>query len=157
MIGNGVTQNGGRRTRVTTEGRALPLFMSASRSRVIERVQMSAATSRELQKYLRWAAKLANLTKDEAQVMMLDRAIGEFLRKDDAWQAEKASNGSGDDGGEGSGEDAEDADEAPTPRPSVNGQAWRQSSPPAAPRGTTEVSEVSSKTSSTSTDTPKAK
>ena len=83
----------GRRKRGAGEARRLPLFMSAGRSRVNEQVAMSATTARERQRYLRWAAATARVTRDEAEVMMLDRALGDFMKRDEAWQIEKAATG----------------------------------------------------------------
>jgi hypothetical protein len=106
MAGNGETKRG-RRKRVSAEGQTLPAFMSASRSRVSERVVMSAATSREMSQYLRWASELARVGRDEAQVMMLDRSLGDFMKRDEAWQAEKAVRGAAEDkGDDAAGEDA---------------------------------------------------
>jgi hypothetical protein len=86
----------GRRRRVAKDGQALPLFMSAGRSRVSERVGMSAATSREMQRYLKWASEVTGLSWDEAQVMMLERALLDYFKKDEAWQAQKSSGAAGD-------------------------------------------------------------
>jgi hypothetical protein len=93
MQGNGESK-GSRRKRVAKEGQRLPLFMSAGRSRVTESVAMSAATAREKQRYLKWAAEAAGVSREEAEVMMLDRAIGDYMKKDEGWLMEKADRGS---------------------------------------------------------------
>jgi hypothetical protein len=93
MQGNGDSK-GSRRKRVAKEGQRLPLFMSAGRSRVTESVAMSAATAREKQRYLKWAAEAAGVSREEAEVMMLDRAIGDYMKKDEGWLMEKADRGS---------------------------------------------------------------
>jgi hypothetical protein len=79
-----------RRARAAHDGPLLPLFMTASRSRLTEQVRMSAGTFKELQNYLGWAGEAARVSPDEAQVMTLDRAIGDYLKRDEAWQLEKA-------------------------------------------------------------------
>jgi hypothetical protein len=83
----------GRHKRAANEVSRLPLFMSAGRSRVSENVAMSAATAREKQRYLRWASEAARVSREEAEVMMLDRALGDFMKRDEAWQIEKAAVG----------------------------------------------------------------
>jgi hypothetical protein len=90
MAGNAELQNG-RRRKVTREGQALPLFMSAGRNRVSEPVFMSLSTSREMNRYVRWASEAARVGRGEAQAMMLDRAIWDYIKKDEAWQAEKSA------------------------------------------------------------------
>jgi hypothetical protein len=78
-----------RRRRIATDGPAMPLFMTASRSRVTERVAMSAPVCSEMQSYLRWAVEVSRFSPEEVQVMMLDRALTDYLKRDRAWQAEK--------------------------------------------------------------------
>ena len=70
------------------EPQTRPLIVSAARSRVSERLAMSAKTARELRSYVKWAAKAAGMTEDEAMVLTLDRAVTELLRKDELWQAQ---------------------------------------------------------------------
>ena len=127
-MSSGEGQNS-RRKRIIKEGQALPLFLSAARSRVSERVVMSAVTSRELQRYLRWASAAAGLGRDEAQVMLLDRAIGDYMKRDEAWQVEKGAAGVADDEASAAhGQDRSAPMQVPAPaRPSV------QPSPPRAP------------------------
>jgi hypothetical protein len=56
-----------------------PLIISAARSRVTMEVVMSAPISRELRRYVAWAAKEARLAEDEAMALTLDRAITDLL------------------------------------------------------------------------------
>ncbi|HEY0714065.1 MAG TPA: hypothetical protein VGF45_15400 [Polyangia bacterium] len=86
--------------------------------------------------------------------MMLDRAIGEFLRKDEAWQAEKASSGSGDDAAEDCAGEAAERDAAPPPRTPGAAQSWRQSSPAPAARVAAEATDASAKGSPAPTAEP---
>jgi hypothetical protein len=144
MLGNGEFQ-GERRRRIQKESQALPLFMTAGKSRVSESVTMSASTSREMQRYLRWAAEAARIGRDEAQVMMLDRAIVDYLKKDDAWQAHKGAVGGNEAGDDAAGEAAmsagggrtSDAPRAPTPGagPRVGGGQADGNAKPPGPEG----------------------
>ena len=84
---------GGKGKRGAGEVQRLPLFMSAGRSRVNEQVVMSATLASEKRRYLRWAAAAARLTREEAEVMLLDRALGDFMKRDEGWQIEKAALG----------------------------------------------------------------
>jgi hypothetical protein len=127
MLGNGESTSG-RRRRVTKEGQALPLFMTAGRSRTTEQVTLSVRTSNEMHKYLRWASEAAGMSRDEAQIMMLDRALGDYLKKDEAWQAEKAATGTAG-GGEDAAEDGQGGSGArvqpPPPRPAASSPSAR--------------------------------
>jgi hypothetical protein len=87
MLGNGEPK--GRGKRVRREKQTRPLIVSAARSRVSERVTMSAPTARELRSYVRWAAKAARIDEDEAQVLTLDHAVTALLKRDELWQAQK--------------------------------------------------------------------
>jgi hypothetical protein len=58
MSGNGESDKA-RRSRMAREGQRLPLFMSAARSRLSERVAISVAMSAEMEKYLKWACEAA--------------------------------------------------------------------------------------------------
>jgi hypothetical protein len=91
MIGSGET--GKRKKRVKREPQWQPLIVSAARTRVTMEVAMSAPMSRELRRYIKWAAKEARLTEDEAMVLTLDRAIGDLLRRDELWQAHEPGDG----------------------------------------------------------------
>jgi hypothetical protein len=108
MLGNGEPK--GRGKRVRREKQTRPLIVSAARSRVSERVTMSAPTARELRSYVRWAAKAARIDEDEALVLTLDHAVTALLKRDELWQTQKGQ------------ETGEDDDERPgatasAPRP----------------------------------------
>jgi hypothetical protein len=150
MLGNGESQNE-RRRRITKESQALPLFMTAGKSRVSEPVMMSASTSREMQRYLRWAAEVARMGRDDAQVMMLDRAIVDYLKRDEAWQAYKASTDSNDGG------DDATADPAPATGNVRITPAPRPAAPPAGPRPGDGQGDIGSKAAQSETGGPKAK
>lgn len=81
------TKKSGRGKRTKREPQTRPLIVSAARSRVVEKLVISAPTCKELRAYVRWAANLARIAEDEAMVLTLDRAIGDLLRKDELWQS----------------------------------------------------------------------
>jgi hypothetical protein len=89
-----MTEKGGKKKKTKADGQLRPLIVSAARSRVTEEVTMSAATSRDLARYVRWAAKEARLTQDEAMTLTLDRAIGDLFKRDEAWQQARVVDGS---------------------------------------------------------------
>lgn len=78
--------NGKERTRIKSDNQVLPLIVSAARSRVREPILMSAATSRDLRRYVKWAAGQTRMSSDEVMVLTLDKAIGDLLKRDEAWQ-----------------------------------------------------------------------
>jgi hypothetical protein len=86
-------KSAGNRKKVNEGTQLRPLIVSAARSRVSETVTMSAATSRELAAYVRWASKAAGLSIGEALTMTVDRSIGDFLKRDEAWQQAKGEQG----------------------------------------------------------------
>lgn len=112
MLGNGQTPGRGKRVRKEPQKR--PLIVSAARSRVTERVAMSAVTARDLRNYVRWASKEAVIDEDEAMVLTLDRAIADLLKKDELYQSWKAMTDGGD--------DDEEPSRAPVTPPAVKGQ-----------------------------------
>jgi hypothetical protein len=68
----------------------MPLFLGAARSRVKREIAMSAATSRELDSYIEWASTRAIMPSDEVLIRIVDHALVEYLKKDGAWQNERA-------------------------------------------------------------------
>jgi len=68
----------------------MPLFLGAARSRVKREIAMSAATSRELDSYIDWASARAMMPGDEVLVRIFDHALVEYLKKDAAWQNDRA-------------------------------------------------------------------
>jgi hypothetical protein len=96
-----MTENGKKKV-MRQAAQVRPLIVSASRSRVTQEVSMSASTSRDLMAYARWAAKEAGMTTEEAVILTVDRAVGDLLRKDDAWQKARARVGVPAERGEGS-------------------------------------------------------
>ena len=107
-----------RRRVVATRSPALPLFMTASRSRLTERVSMSAPVCREMQSYIRWGVEVSRFSSEEVQVMMLDRALTDYLKKDGAWQAEKTRRAA-----EGAGPMAEGSTASEAPAQGRDGRA----------------------------------
>ncbi len=79
-----------RRGRPPTPVPTMPLFLGAARSRVKREIAMSAATSRELDSYIDWASARAMMPSDEVLVRIVDHALVEYLKKDSAWQNERA-------------------------------------------------------------------
>lgn len=63
----------------------MPLIVSNARSRVTEKVVMSAPTARDLRGYVEWASSKIGIPQDEAMILLLDRALGEFFKKDRLW------------------------------------------------------------------------
>lgn len=63
----------------------MPLIVSTARSRVTEKLVMSALAARDLHAYVEWASSKIGIPEDEAMILTLDRAIGEFLKKDRLW------------------------------------------------------------------------
>jgi hypothetical protein len=86
-------KSAGNRKKVNEGAPLRPLIVSAARSRVSETVTMSASTSRELAAYVRWASRAAGLSIGEALTMTVDRSIGDFLKRDEAWQQAKGDQG----------------------------------------------------------------
>ncbi len=69
----------------TTGTQTMPLIVSNARSRVTEKVVMSAIAARDLRAYVEWASSKIGIPEDEAMILTLDRALGEFLKKDRLW------------------------------------------------------------------------
>lgn len=84
------TTNPPRRGRPPAPVPTMPLFLGAARSRVKREIAMSAATSRELDSYIDWASARAMMPSDEVLVRIIDHALVEYLKKDSAWQNERA-------------------------------------------------------------------
>jgi hypothetical protein len=83
----------------------VPLIVAESRSRVREEVVMPAHTSRLLKRYVRWASKQGEITKEEAMSLTLSMAIDGLLKRDPGWAEAKRNE-----------EDGTDEDEAPMPK-----------------------------------------
>ncbi len=79
-----------RRGRPPAPVPTMPLFLGAARSRVKREIAMSAATSRELDSYIDWASARAMMPSEEVLVRIVDHALVEYLKKDPAWQNERA-------------------------------------------------------------------
>ena len=79
-----------RRGRPPAPVPTMPLFLGAARSRVKREIAMSAATLRELDGYIDWASARAMMPSDEVLVRIVDHALVEYLKKDPAWQNERA-------------------------------------------------------------------
>lgn len=79
-----------KRGRPPAQVPTMPLFLGAARSRVKREIAMSAATSRELDSYIDWASARAMMPVDEVLVRIVDHALVEYLKKDLAWQNERA-------------------------------------------------------------------
>ena len=73
----------GRPRSTTTQ--TMPLIVSNARSRVTEKVVMSAIAARDLHDYIEWASSKIGIPPDEAMILTLDRALGEFFKKDRLW------------------------------------------------------------------------
>ena len=95
----GITRKGARPMDTTTLPRrgvppgpvpTMPLFLGAARSRVKRELAMSGATSRELDSYIDWASARAMMPSDEVLVRIVEHALVEYLKKDAAWQNERA-------------------------------------------------------------------
>lgn len=65
----------------------LPSIISAARSRVEKRVLMGAPTARELTEYISWVKDVAKMPHEEVMILTIDKALGEFFRRDRGWQA----------------------------------------------------------------------
>jgi hypothetical protein len=79
-----------RRGRPPAPVPTMPLFLGAARSRVKREIAMSAATSRELDSYIDWASARAMMPGDEVLVRIFDHALVEYIKKDAAWQNDRA-------------------------------------------------------------------
>jgi hypothetical protein len=79
-----------RRGRPPAPVPTMPLFLGAARSRVKREIAMSGATSRELDSYIDWASARATMPSDEVLVRIVEHALVEYLKKDAAWQNERA-------------------------------------------------------------------
>ena len=79
-----------RRGRPPAPVPTMPLFLGAARSRVKREIAMSGATSRELDSYIDWASARAMMPSDEVLVRIVEHALVEYLKKDAAWQNERA-------------------------------------------------------------------
>jgi hypothetical protein len=85
-LSNGEAPPSGRKMgRPKTATQTMPLIVSNARSRVTEKVAMSAVASRDLRAYVEWASSKIGIPEDEAMILTLDRALGEFLKKDRLW------------------------------------------------------------------------
>lgn len=84
------TTSPSRRGRPPAPVPTMPLFLGAARSRVKRDIAMSAVTSRELDGYIEWASTRALMPADEVLVRIVDHALTEYLKKDSAWQNERA-------------------------------------------------------------------
>lgn len=69
----------------STGVQTMPLIVSTARSRVTEKLVLSALAARDLHAYVEWASGKIGIPQDEAMILTLDRAIGEFLKKDRLW------------------------------------------------------------------------
>ena len=69
----------------------LPSIISGARSRVEIRVFMGAPTARELSEYVGWVTNVAKMPQEEVLILTMDKALGDFFRRDRGWQATRAA------------------------------------------------------------------
>lgn len=78
---------GGRKPRAP---QTLPLILSQARNRVTKEVPMDGETYNLIESYGAWAANKGGLTKDEAIVLLLEKAVSSFIKKDTLFNTETA-------------------------------------------------------------------
>lgn len=78
-----------KRGRPKNPAQTMPLIMGTIRSRVIEKLSMSAFMARELRRYVTWASGKIGISETDAMILTLDRCIGDFLKRDKIWQDQK--------------------------------------------------------------------
>jgi hypothetical protein len=79
-----MAKNGKGRPRKT--GQTKPLIFDTIRSRVTRQLTMSAKTAQLLQNYVEWAAEYAEEAKEDAEILLLDKALGQFIERDVLFQ-----------------------------------------------------------------------
>lgn len=66
----------------------MPLILSATRVRVSKELPMDGETAALVDSYSSWASKVGGITKDEAIMLLLGKAIPAFTKKDNLFQQE---------------------------------------------------------------------
>lgn len=59
-----------------------PLIFARALPKVTRELSMEASTALLIEDYASWAAETGGITKDEACVLLIDRSIDAFVRKD---------------------------------------------------------------------------
>ena len=59
-----------------------PLIFQRVKSKVSRQIPMSAKTAKMLENYITWAADCAGADKNEALVLTVDQAFGQFFKRD---------------------------------------------------------------------------
>ena len=59
-----------------------PLIFQRVRSKVTTPIPMSAGTAETLKRYVAWAAGQEGADEDEALILTVDQALGEFFKRD---------------------------------------------------------------------------
>lgn len=69
----------------------MPAFMKEATTRTTRELPMTLPTSKAIDEYIEWSTTKMPITKPEALFKFVDHVLGEFIRRDRAWQAEKNS------------------------------------------------------------------
>ncbi|MGD0839135.1 MAG: hypothetical protein ABSB49_21070 [Polyangia bacterium] len=64
----------------------VPLIFQRVRSRVTREVSMPAKTGEELARYIKWACEAVGADQDEAMILVMEQALGQFFARDRLFQ-----------------------------------------------------------------------
>ncbi len=63
-----------------------PLIFERVRSRVTREVSMPAKTAHDLARYMEWACQAVGADRDEAMILIMEQALGQFFQRDRLFQ-----------------------------------------------------------------------
>lgn len=68
----------------------MPLILSETRNRVSKELAIDSETAALIDSYSSWAAKKGGISKDEATMLLLAKALPAFVKRDTLYQQEGA-------------------------------------------------------------------
>lgn len=66
----------------------MPLILSETRNRVSRELPMDGETATLIDSYTSWASKKGGISKDEATILLLGKAVPAFIKRDSLFQQE---------------------------------------------------------------------
>jgi hypothetical protein len=82
-------QTSTRKGRPPVPPQTMPAFLKSASNRTMRELPMSVPTAKAIDEYIEWSSARAQMQKHEALYRFIDHVLGDFIRRDGLWQAER--------------------------------------------------------------------